>query len=159
MTAAATAPKASKIGIQLYMLGDAVGAHLEETLGAVRAIGFDAVELPQTYGRSAKALAAAIADAGLTCPSLHVSVAPFFPGALSFADGAAAVADFAATLGAKHVVVPLFPFPARLARALDRWKRLAEPYRTAACEALKRVSAKSDLSNDVREVIDRALAD
>jgi aminopeptidase N len=48
---------------------------------------------------------------------------------------------------------------ARLARALDRWKRLAEPYRTAACEALKRVSAKSDLSNDVREVIDRALAD
>ena len=48
---------------------------------------------------------------------------------------------------------------ARLARAMDRWKRLAEPYRTAAREALARVSAKSDLSNDVREVIDRALAD
>ncbi len=48
---------------------------------------------------------------------------------------------------------------ARLARALDRWKRLAEPYRSAACEALKRVAAKADLSNDVREVVDRALAD
>jgi aminopeptidase N len=48
---------------------------------------------------------------------------------------------------------------ARLARAMDRWKRLAEPYRSAACEALKRVAAKSDLSNDVREVIERALAD
>jgi aminopeptidase N len=48
---------------------------------------------------------------------------------------------------------------ARLARALDRWKRLAEPYRSAACEALKRVAAKSDLSNDVREVVGRALAD
>jgi aminopeptidase N len=48
---------------------------------------------------------------------------------------------------------------ARLARALDRWKRLAEPYRSAAREALVRVSAKADLSNDVREVIDRALAD
>jgi len=48
---------------------------------------------------------------------------------------------------------------ARLARALDRWKRLAEPYRSAAFEALKRVAAKSDLSNDVREVIERALAD
>jgi len=48
---------------------------------------------------------------------------------------------------------------ARLARALDRWKRLAEPYRSAACEALKRVAAKPDLSNDVREVVDRALAD
>ena len=48
---------------------------------------------------------------------------------------------------------------ARLARALDRWKKLAEPYRSAAREALARVSAKSDLSSDVREVIDRALAD
>ena len=48
---------------------------------------------------------------------------------------------------------------ARLARALDRWKRLVEPYRSAACEALKRVAAKTDLSNDVREVVDRALAD
>jgi aminopeptidase N len=48
---------------------------------------------------------------------------------------------------------------ARLARALDRWKRLAEPYRSAAREALARVAAKTDLSNDVREVIDRALAD
>ncbi len=47
---------------------------------------------------------------------------------------------------------------ARLARALDRWKRLAEPYRSAAREALVRVSAKADLSNDVREVVERALA-
>ena len=48
---------------------------------------------------------------------------------------------------------------ARLARAMDRWKRLAEPYRSAAREALVRVAAKSDLSNDVREVVQRALAD
>jgi aminopeptidase N len=48
---------------------------------------------------------------------------------------------------------------ARLARALDRWKKLAEPYRHAAREALARVAAKTDLSNDVREVISRALAD
>jgi aminopeptidase N len=48
---------------------------------------------------------------------------------------------------------------ARLARGLDRWKQLAEPYRGAACEALKRVAAKSDLSKDVREVVSRALAD
>jgi aminopeptidase N len=47
---------------------------------------------------------------------------------------------------------------ARLARALDRWKRLAEPYRSAAREALVRVSSKADLSNDVREVVDRALS-
>jgi aminopeptidase N len=48
---------------------------------------------------------------------------------------------------------------ARLARALDRWKKLADPYRTAAREAIARVAARTDLSNDVREVVTRALAD
>ncbi|AVS61732.1 aminopeptidase N [Paracidovorax avenae] len=48
---------------------------------------------------------------------------------------------------------------ARLARALDRWSKLAEPYRTAARDAIARVAAKPDLSNDVREVVSRALAD
>jgi aminopeptidase N len=48
---------------------------------------------------------------------------------------------------------------ARLARALDRWKQLAEPLRSAAREAIARVAAKTDLSNDVREVVTRALAD
>ena len=48
---------------------------------------------------------------------------------------------------------------ARLARALDRWKKLAEPYRSAAREAIARVAAQPDLSNDVREVVTRALAD
>jgi aminopeptidase N len=48
---------------------------------------------------------------------------------------------------------------ARLARAMDRWKKLAEPLRGAAREAIARVAAKPDLSNDVREVVTRALAD
>ncbi|MEY3782171.1 MAG: aminopeptidase, partial [Pseudomonadota bacterium] len=48
---------------------------------------------------------------------------------------------------------------ARLARALDRWKKLAEPYRSAAHKAIARVADKKDLSNDTREVITRALAD
>ncbi len=48
---------------------------------------------------------------------------------------------------------------ARLARALDRWKKLVEPLRGAAREAIARVAAKPDLSNDVREVVTRALAD
>ncbi|HTH80080.1 MAG TPA: aminopeptidase N [Ramlibacter sp.] len=47
----------------------------------------------------------------------------------------------------------------RLARALDRWKMLAEPLRGAAREAIARVAAKAELSNDVREVVSRALAD
>jgi aminopeptidase N len=47
---------------------------------------------------------------------------------------------------------------ARLARAMDAWARLAEPYRTAARAAIERVAAKPTLSTDVREVVTRALA-
>ncbi len=47
---------------------------------------------------------------------------------------------------------------ARLARGLDRWSKLAEPYRSAAREAIARVAAKPDLSKDTHEVVTRALA-
>ena len=46
---------------------------------------------------------------------------------------------------------------ARLARGLDRWSKLAEPYRSAAREAIARVAAKPDLSKDTQEVVTRAL--
>jgi aminopeptidase N len=47
---------------------------------------------------------------------------------------------------------------ARLARALERWKKLAEPYKSAARTAIERVAAKGTLSRDVCEVVTRALA-
>jgi len=47
---------------------------------------------------------------------------------------------------------------ARLARALDRWSKLAEPYRSGAREAISRVAARPDLSKDTLEIVSRALA-
>ncbi|MDM0056884.1 aminopeptidase N [Variovorax fucosicus] len=47
---------------------------------------------------------------------------------------------------------------ARLARSLDRWSKLAEPYRSAAREAIARIAARPDLSKDTHEVVTRALA-
>ncbi len=47
---------------------------------------------------------------------------------------------------------------ARLARAMDRWRKLAEPYRQAAQEALQRVASNANLSNDVREIITQSLS-
>jgi len=78
------------------------------------------------------------------------------PGAFHRADAAGYVfwADRVLELDALNPQVA-----ARLSRALDRWRKLAEPYRTAAREAIARVAAKPDLSNDVREVVTRALAD
>ncbi|MCW5666438.1 MAG: aminopeptidase N [Piscinibacter sp.] len=46
---------------------------------------------------------------------------------------------------------------ARIARAMDRWSHLAEPCRSAAREAISRVAARTELSDDVREVVSRAL--
>ena len=46
----------------------------------------------------------------------------------------------------------------RIARAMDRWSTLVEPYRGAARDALARVAARPGLSNDVREIVERALA-
>ena len=45
----------------------------------------------------------------------------------------------------------------RTARALDRWAALAEPYRSAAREAIARVAAQPQLSSDTREIVSRAL--
>ncbi|HVO06265.1 MAG TPA: DUF3458 domain-containing protein, partial [Burkholderiaceae bacterium] len=45
----------------------------------------------------------------------------------------------------------------RLARALDRWMHLAEPYRSAAREAIARVALRTDLSADTREIVGKAL--
>jgi aminopeptidase N len=46
----------------------------------------------------------------------------------------------------------------RMARALDRWGHLAEPYRSAARAAIERVAGHAKLSEDSNEVVSRALA-
>jgi aminopeptidase N len=46
---------------------------------------------------------------------------------------------------------------ARFARTMDRWSHLAEPYRSAARESISRVAARADLSDDVCEIVTRAL--
>ncbi|MDM0011696.1 aminopeptidase N [Variovorax sp. J22P168] len=77
------------------------------------------------------------------------------PGALHRADAAGYVfwSDRVIELDAINPQVA-----ARLARALDRWSKLAEPYRSAAREAIARVAARPDLSKDTLEVVTRALS-
>jgi aminopeptidase N len=76
------------------------------------------------------------------------------PGAFHRADAAGVVfwADRVLELDAVNPQLA-----ARLARALDRWNVLAEPYRSAAREALARVAARPDLSDDVCEIVEHAL--
>ncbi len=46
----------------------------------------------------------------------------------------------------------------RIARSMDRWSVLVEPYRSAARVALSRVAASPDLSAGLREIVERALS-
>ncbi len=46
---------------------------------------------------------------------------------------------------------------ARMARTMDRWSVLAEPWRSAAHQAVVRVAASTKLSDDLREIVTKAL--
>ncbi|MGE0072250.1 MAG: DUF3458 domain-containing protein, partial [Thiomonas sp.] len=77
------------------------------------------------------------------------------PGAFHRADGAG-YAFWAEQVCALDAINP--QVAARLARALDRWRKLAPAYRDAAQTALRSVVQAPNLSADTREIIDRALA-
>jgi len=87
--------------------------------------------------------------------SLLSSLFMFNPAAFHRADAAGYVL-WAENVLALDAINP--QLAGRVARAMDRWNTLAEPYRGAALEAIKRVAAKADLSADVGEIIGRALA-
>ncbi len=87
--------------------------------------------------------------------SLLASLFMFNPAAFHRADAAGYVL-WAEQVLALDAINP--QLAGRMARAMDRWTVLAEPYRSAAREAIARVAAKADLSSDVREIVERALA-
>lgn len=126
------------VGIQLYALGDDPQKDLEGTLAKVAAIGFRDVELPGLLGRDAATVRRAADAAGLSVSSIHVGV----KGELSMESDSQKLLDIAATLGARQIVVPMFPLPAGLKlqpgedlaallvrgvreAGLDMWKELA----------------------------------
>lgn len=86
--------------------------------------------------------------------SLLMSLCVMNPAAFHRADGA----GYAFWAARVIEIDPINPqLAARLARALDRWKQLAEPYRTAARQAIAQVAACNTLSDDVREIVTRAV--
>jgi aminopeptidase N len=76
------------------------------------------------------------------------------PGAFHRADGA----GYAFWADRVLEIDPINPqLASRIARLLDRWQRLDEPFRSAARDAIVRVAARPALSNDVREIVTHAL--
>jgi len=60
-----------KVGLQLYSVRDKMEANMEETLKAVKEIGYDYVEFAGYFGKSAEEIAGLLKKYGLECISVH----------------------------------------------------------------------------------------
>ncbi len=98
------------LGLQLYTLGEAPYRDLEGTLEAVASIGYRTVETVGLMNRTAAALRGALERSGLSCPSVHVPIAPGGPWPNLSGDVGALAADMH-RIGAEYVVVPILPVP------------------------------------------------
>jgi len=101
-------PLGGPIGIQLYAVKDSLQASPAATLRAVRAIGYGEVETAGFGERSARQFRKLLDEAGLACPSAHLSFDPGNLGA-AFEDAHALGARYAASGSLRAQVQPDLP--------------------------------------------------
>jgi len=120
-------PLGRPIGIQLYTVNAPMEADAAGTLKKLRAIGFREVESAGFGKLSAKQFRRLLDDAGLVCPSAHLSFDPKNLGA-AFDDAHALGATYAASGSLDALVRRAAPAPATSVRAmgLDEAKSTAE---------------------------------
>src|SRR6266849_1507387 len=122
----------SRIGLELYSVRDAMRRDPERTLAAVRAMGYDDVELLWSlgnFGRTVAQVRAALDREGLRAPSAHVSPAILFV-------GWERSLDIAHRLGHEYLIVPNFTPDS--ARSLDDWREWADRFNAAGAGARRR---------------------
>jgi sugar phosphate isomerase/epimerase len=119
----------SRIGLELYSVRDAMRRDPERTLAAVRAMGYDDVELLWSlgnFGRTPVQVRATLDREGLRAPSAHVSPAILFV-------GWERSLDIAHRLGHEYLIVPNFTPDS--ARSLDDWREWADRFNAAGAVA------------------------
>ena len=119
----------SRIGLELYSVRDAMRRDPERTLAAVRAMGYDDVELLWSlgnFGRTPAQVRATLDREGLRAPSAHVSPAILFV-------GWERSLDIAHRLGHEYLIVPNFTPDS--ARSLDDWREWADRFNAAGAVA------------------------
>lgn len=95
------------IGLQLYTLGDEPKTDLAGTFQLVAKMGYRDIELPGLLGLEPAAIRRAADAAGLPITSIHIGVSA----TPSIREDAGRLADIVGILGAKQIVVPMFPVP------------------------------------------------
>ena len=118
-----------RISLELYSVRAEMRKDPEGTLAAVRAMGYDDVELLWSFGNFARTneqVKAALANAGLKAPSAHIA-----PELLT-KDWQKSL-DAALYLGQEYLIVP--SLNAEADKSLDEWRRWADVFNTAGAAA------------------------
>ena len=149
-------PLGHPVGIQLYTINGPMQTDAAGTLKKLRKIGYGVVESAGFGKLSAKQFRQLLDDAGLACPSAHLSFDPDNLGA-AFDDAHALGATYA-TSGSLDSLVkaanPATPL-AKLAMSLDEAKRTAE-LASRIGTAAKRAGLQYVYHNHAREFADQS---
>jgi sugar phosphate isomerase/epimerase len=114
-----------RVGLELYSVRNAMKLDPERTLAAVRAIGYDDVELLWSFGnfgRTPQQVRATLKKEGLKAPSGHIA-----PEAL-LKDWQKSLDD-AKVVGSQYLIVPSLPDETKT--SLDEWHRWADRFNAA----------------------------
>jgi sugar phosphate isomerase/epimerase len=114
-----------RVGLELYSVRNAMKKDPERTLAAVRAIGYDDVELLwsfDNFGRTPQQVRETLKHEGLKSPSGHIA-----PEAL-LKDWERSL-DAAKLVGHQYLIVPSLPDETRT--SLDAWRRWADSFNAA----------------------------
>ena len=120
-----------RIGLELYSVRDAMKADPEGTLTAVRAMGYDDVELLwsfNNFGRTREQVRDTLRKVGLRAPSAHIAPE------LLLKDWQQSL-DTANYLGHQYLIVP--SLPSDTSKSLDRWRVWADRFNVAGEQARK----------------------
>src|SRR6266550_9408380 len=125
------AKKLQRIGLETYAVRHAMADNPEQTLAAVRAMGYTDVELLWSFnlfGRTPAQVAATLKSEGLRAPSAHVSPLILFV-------GWERSLDTAKQLGHDYLIVP--DFGSDTTHTLDDWREWADRFNSAGAIARK----------------------
>jgi sugar phosphate isomerase/epimerase len=125
------AKKLARVGLETYAVRHAMAASSEETLAAVRAIGYTDVELLWSFnlfGRTPAQVAATLKNEGLRAPSCHMSPETIFV-------GWERSLETAKVLGHEYLIVP--DFDGWTKQTLDDWRQWADRFNAAGAVARK----------------------
>jgi sugar phosphate isomerase/epimerase len=129
VSARAGRARLDRIGLELYSVRDAMRRDPERTLAAVRAIGYNDVELLwsfDNFGRTPKQVRATLDHEGLRAPSAHIAPEII----LTNWDRSL---DTAKLLGHEYLIVP--SLTADTQRSLDAWRDWADKFNVAGAAA------------------------